>query len=47
MIKPGVVRLVSGFNRLRWVQAGNISLYVAYVFVALVLSLVWMKVAYP
>jgi hydrogenase-4 component B len=43
LVRPLATHVVAGFGRLRWVQAGNLSLYLAFVGMALVLALVWLQ----
>ncbi len=47
VLLPLAARVASGFSRLRWLQAGNVSLYLAYVGGALLFALAWMKGASP
>jgi hydrogenase-4 component B len=46
-MRPAASLLLDVFNRLRWMQAGNVSLYLAYVAVALVVALAWVNGAFP
>jgi hydrogenase-4 component B len=43
VLRPLVGLAVQGFGRLRWVQAGNLSLYLAFVGLALVAALAWLQ----
>ena len=43
LVRPAAAAFVAAFHRLRWVQAGNLSLYLALIGAALVAALVWLQ----